>query len=65
MMFSITKRLKKEFLDSCAGIRWGSVTIRTPDGDTHHFGTGEPHAEMDIHDWSVVSAMAKGFRPAT
>lgn len=57
-MFSITKRLKHDFLESCAGIRWGSVTIKTPDGELHHFGAGEPHAEMDIHDWSVISAMA-------
>lgn len=57
-MFSLTKRLKHEFLDSCAGIRWGSVTIRTPEGEVHRFGAGEPHAEMDIHDWAVVSAMA-------
>lgn len=57
-MFSLTKRLKHDFLDSCAGIRWGRVTIRTPEGDVHDFGRGAPHAEMVIHDWSAVAATA-------
>ncbi len=57
-MFSLTKRLKHDFLESCAGIRQGRVTIRTPEGEVHEFGAGEPHAEMEIHDWSVVSTVA-------
>ena len=57
-MFYLTKRLKHDFLESCEGIRWGSATINTPEGETYRFGQGEPHAEMIIHDWSVVAAMA-------
>ncbi|MET0384147.1 MAG: cyclopropane-fatty-acyl-phospholipid synthase family protein [Burkholderiaceae bacterium] len=37
----------------------GSLTVRTPDGATHHaVGTAqpEPHAEIAVHDWTVFSA---------
>lgn len=58
-MFSfLTRRLMMDFLSSCERIRDGRLTLRTPEGQTHHFGTGAPEAEMVIHDWSVVAACA-------
>ncbi len=54
----LTKRVKQEFLDSCAQIRTGSLRLHTPEGEVFDFGSGAPSAEMRIHDWSVVSAVA-------
>ncbi len=55
-MFSIDARIKRDFLETCSRIRDGSLRLKTPEGETHDFGSGEPHAEMEIHDWSVVVA---------
>lgn len=52
------KALRQEFLKLCEGVEYGSVTIHTPEGDTHHFGAGEPRAELYIRDWAMVSALA-------
>ncbi|MGV6812953.1 MAG: class I SAM-dependent methyltransferase [Brevirhabdus sp.] len=58
-MFSfITRRLMHDFLASCEKISDGSLTLKTPEGDTFRFGRGEPQAEMVVHDWSVISACA-------
>ncbi|MDE0591532.1 cyclopropane-fatty-acyl-phospholipid synthase [Halocynthiibacter sp. C4] len=57
-MLFLSNRVKRDFLETCATIREGSLRIRTPEGDVHDFGAGEPFAEMEIHDWSVVSATA-------
>lgn len=57
-MSIITNRVKRDFLESCARIRRGSLRLTTPEGEKHTFGQGEPEAEMQIHDWSVVTAMA-------
>ncbi len=57
-MLSITRRVKHDFLETCDGIRHGSLRLRTPEGETHDFGAGDPAAEMVIHDWSVVTALA-------
>ncbi len=54
----LTKRVKHDFLDSCAQIREGSLRLTTPEGETYDFGAGEPAAEMVIYDWSVVTAVA-------
>jgi cyclopropane-fatty-acyl-phospholipid synthase len=54
----LTKRVKHEFLDSCAQIRNGSLRLHTPEGEVFDFGSGTPAAEMRIHDWSVVTAVA-------
>lgn len=57
-MLFLSKRVKHDFLDACARIRHGSLTLVTPEGETHHFGQGEPKADMGLHDWSVVTALA-------
>ncbi|WP_424933391.1 class I SAM-dependent methyltransferase [Amaricoccus macauensis] len=54
----LTKRTKREFLDTCAQIETGSLRIRTPEGECYDFGQGEPSAEMQIHDWSTVTTIA-------
>ncbi|CAN1539787.1 Cfa Cyclopropane fatty acid synthase and related methyltransferases [Paracoccaceae bacterium] len=60
-MALFTKQVKRDFLETCAGIQQGSLRLITPEGDIHDFGAGEPRAEMTLHDWSVVTAtMARG-----
>ena len=60
-MALFTKQVKRDFLETCAGIRQGSLRLITPEGEIHDFGAGEPRAEMTLHDWSVVTAtMARG-----
>ena len=50
--------LKSEFLSTCEHLREGQLTLRTPEGDSYHFGTTGPEVEMEIRDWAAVSAMA-------
>lgn len=57
-MLFITKRVKHDFLDTCAQIQSGSLRLHTPEGEVYRFGQGNPAAEMQIHDWSVVTAIA-------
>ena len=57
-MLFLTRRVKHDFLDTCQGIRTGSLRLRTPEGEVFDFGRGQPAAEMRINDWSVVTAIA-------
>ena len=57
-MLFLTKRVKHDFLDTCAQIQSGSLTLRTPEGEVFNFGQGSPEADIQIHDWSVVTAIA-------
>ncbi|MBT0958261.1 class I SAM-dependent methyltransferase [Alphaproteobacteria bacterium KMM 3653] len=57
-MLFLTKRIKRDFLATCEQIRVGSLRLRTPEGEVFDFGQGSPAAEMQIYDWSVVSAIA-------
>ncbi|MEY8096234.1 class I SAM-dependent methyltransferase [Falsihalocynthiibacter sp. S25ZX9] len=57
-MLFLSKRVKHDFLDTCARITTGSLRLRTPEGEVYDFGAGTPAAEMQIHDWSVVPALA-------
>ncbi len=58
-MLFITRRLKTRYLDACQRIRKGSLTVRTPEGDVHHFSGGEgPQAEIIVRDWRVITAVA-------
>ena len=57
-MLFLTKRVKHDFLETCAQIRTGSLRLRTPEGEVFDFGQGSPAAEMQIYDWSVVTAIA-------
>lgn len=52
------KALKTEFLSTCERLREGQLTLRTPEGEQYNFGSSGPQAEMVIHDWAAVSAMA-------
>ncbi|MBZ0128306.1 MAG: cyclopropane-fatty-acyl-phospholipid synthase family protein [Rhodobacteraceae bacterium] len=57
-MLFLSNRVKYDFLDTCGQIRSGSLRLRTPEGEVHDFGQGRPAAEMQIYDWSVVTAIA-------
>ena len=57
-MAFLTNRLKRDFLETCAGIQTGSLRVRTPDGEVHDFGSGQPEAEFQIRDWAAVTALA-------
>ena len=48
----------RRFLSACEGVAHGSLTVITPEGHRHRFGTGRPEAEMEIHDWSAIAAFA-------
>ncbi|OIQ33880.1 MAG: cyclopropane-fatty-acyl-phospholipid synthase [Roseobacter sp. MedPE-SWchi] len=52
------KAMKKQFLETCAQLREGRLTLRTPDGERYQFGDHGPEAEMEIRDWAAVSALA-------
>lgn len=52
------KKLKSQFLSTCARLREGQLTLRTPEGEKYQFGTHGPEAEMIIRDWAAVSAFA-------
>ncbi|MDF0601116.1 cyclopropane-fatty-acyl-phospholipid synthase [Psychromarinibacter sp. C21-152] len=54
----LSDRVKREFLDSCATIRHGSLRLKTPEGEIHDFGAGAPEAALELHDWSAVTAAA-------
>ena len=54
----LSDRVRREFLDSCARIKNGTLRLRTPEGDWLTFGDGAPEAVMEIHDWSAVTAAA-------
>ena len=45
-MLFLTRRVKHDFLDTCQGIRTGSLRLRTPEGEVFDFGRGQPAAEM-------------------
>lgn len=57
-MHLTNKALKSEFLATCERLRDGQLTLRTPEGERYNFGTSGPDAEMVIHDWATVSALA-------
>ena len=57
-MLFLTKAVKRDFLDSCQGIHSGSLRLRTPEGEVHDFGQGGIQAELQLHDWSVITAVA-------
>lgn len=53
-----TRRLQRHFLDTCAGLQHGRLRITTPDGARHDFGSSGPEADLELRDWSAVSAIA-------
>jgi cyclopropane-fatty-acyl-phospholipid synthase len=57
-MLFLTNRVKRDFLETCEQIKIGSLRLSTPEGEIYDFGSGTPEAEMQIYDWSVVTAIA-------
>lgn len=57
-MTILTDAVKREFLEACGRISIGKLSLRTPDGQMHHFGHSGEEADMEIRDWSVISSLA-------
>ena len=57
-MLFITNRIKRDFLETCSRISTGSLCLQTPEGEIYNFGQGQPEAQMQINDWSVVTSVA-------
>lgn len=47
------------FLAALEGIEQGRLTLITPEGHRHHFGSTGPEAEMQVTDWALLSALAR------
>ncbi len=54
----LTARVRRDFLQSCEGIRHGRLTVLTPEGSRHEFGAGHPEAVLILHDWAAITATA-------
>ena len=60
-MAMLTNRVKRDFLESCAQIQTGRLTVTTPEGEVHNFGREGVEAEFRINDWAAVTAaLARG-----
>ncbi|MCE2524292.1 MAG: class I SAM-dependent methyltransferase [Rhodobacteraceae bacterium] len=57
-MSLISRKIRNEFLQRCENLPLGRLRLRTPEGHTHDFGNSGPEAEIVIHNWRVVTAMA-------
>ncbi|MCH5374848.1 MAG: class I SAM-dependent methyltransferase, partial [Planctomycetes bacterium] len=57
-MTFLTSRVRRDFLQSCEGIRRGRLYLTTPEGTRHVFGEGEPEAELILCDWAAITATA-------
>ncbi|WP_149142771.1 SAM-dependent methyltransferase [Gemmobacter caeruleus] len=47
------------FLAALEGIEQGRLTLITPEGHRHHFGSTGPEAEMQVTDWALLAALAR------
>ncbi|WP_068112072.1 SAM-dependent methyltransferase [Tropicimonas marinistellae] len=52
------RALKTKFLSTCEQVTEGQLTVCTPEGDVHRFGSTGAEAVMEIRDWSAVAAIA-------
>lgn len=50
---------KRHFFELCDQIETGTLSLRTPEGEAMLFGSGEPGAELCIHNWDMLSAVAE------
>ena len=57
-MTLVTRALKTRFLTSLEGIGDGILTLTTPEGTRHRFGTAGPEAELQIRDWRFLPRLA-------
>jgi cyclopropane-fatty-acyl-phospholipid synthase len=53
----LTRRIAADFLATCERIETGRLRVRTPEGHVHDFGTEGTEAELQINDWSAVTAL--------
>lgn len=51
--------LRNRFLASLEGIRHGRLSLTTPEGHHHQFGTHGSEAAIHITDWAMLSALAQ------
>ncbi|MCA0997856.1 SAM-dependent methyltransferase [Alloyangia pacifica] len=58
MNLPISAMMKRRFLSTLEQIEHGRLTLLTPEGERHHFGTTGPEADLHILDWSVLPALA-------
>ncbi len=49
----------RRILDVLARISEGTLSVRLPDGNSVHLGTGAPHASIEIDDWRVFGAVLR------
>lgn len=53
------RQIRDRFLSALEGTAHGSLKLTLPDGTSHAFaGAPGPEAEMQIHDWRCVTALA-------
>lgn len=51
--------LQNRFLASLEGIRYGRLSLTTPEGHHHRFGADGPEAVLHIGNWALLSALAR------
>ncbi len=54
----LSRRIEREIAAIGARIERGSIDVTLPTGRRLHFGVGEPHAELTLHGWGALSALA-------
>ncbi len=53
-----TQTLRTRFLSTLEGIGDGILTVTTPEGSRHRFGTTGPEADLQIRDWRLLRRLA-------
>lgn len=55
------RHITSRFLAALHHIKYGAITVTTPDGRTLDFKGSEPGAQasLDIHDWRLIGAVAR------
>lgn len=53
-----TRPLKSRFLSALEGISDGILTLITPEGTRHRFGSTGPEADLQIRDWRLLPRLA-------
>ena len=51
--------MKSRFLSALEGIGEGILTLTTPEGTRHRFGTAGPEADLQIRDWRLLPRLAR------
>jgi cyclopropane-fatty-acyl-phospholipid synthase len=57
MNLYLTRRIATDFLSTCERIETGRLRVRTPEGHVHDFGSVGTEAELQINDWSAITAL--------